>query len=454
MKHCSAARPAARLAAVLALAFAAAASAHEGKLTFAPVLEAATPAVVTIEVSGAQARNPLAADPLFRHFFGTPRRDSERPGPRTRAAGSGVIFDAGAGYVVTNHHVIEGAEEISVKLKDRRIYAAELVGSDAQTDIALLRIDADDLTSLPLADSDELAVGDFVVAIGNPFNLGQTVTSGIVSALGRRGGFSADGYESFIQTDASINRGNSGGALVDLDGRLVGINTAIISPSGGNAGIGFAVPANIVRLVADQLIEHGAVRRGFLGVLMAPVTAEVARALDLPKAEGVVVSEVLEDSAAQAAGIEAGDVILGIDGVDVVDTAGLRTHVGLSSIGESVVIDLLRDGERLQLEATIGESQRAVAAQPASTPTLAGATMRDLSEDHALYGRLNAGVEIVEVEAGSRAAEAGLRPGDVILAVNRRRVANVREFDDAVNGADAVGILFQRGERRLFTVVG
>ncbi len=444
----------AALGAALALAFAPAATAHEGKLTFAPVLERATPAVVTIEVTGPEARNPLLNDPFFRRFFGdgTPRQNSPR---RPAAAGSGVIIDAAAGYVVTNHHVIDGAERITVKLKDRREFDAELVGSDAQTDIALLRIEADDLDALPLGDSDDVLVGDFVVAIGNPFNLGQTVTSGIVSALGRRGGFSPDGYEDFIQTDAAINRGNSGGALVDLDGRLVGINTAIISRTGTNVGVGFAVPANIVRHVTGDLVEHGTVRRGFLGIQMEALAPEVAEELDLPRAEGVVVSEVIADTAAEAAGIEPGDVIVSVDGEDVLDRMDLRNRVGLSKVGEEVRIGLLRAGKRKTVKATIGElEQRTVAARSPATDRFAGATVRDLSDEHELYGRVPGGVEVVDVAAQSPAASIGLRSGDVILAVNRQRVSSVREFDAAVASEGVVGILFQRGNRRLFTYVG
>ena len=314
-----------------------------------------------------------------------------------------------------------------------------------------MKIDADDLAALPLGDSDELSVGDFVIAIGNPFNLGQTVTSGIVSALGRRGGFTQGGYEDFIQTDASINRGNSGGALVDLDGRLVGINTAIITPSGANAGIGFAVPANIVKVITAQLLEYGDVRRGFLGVNMGPVTEDVAEALGLDKAEGVVVGEVVPDSGAEKAGIEPGDVIVSVDGEDVVDPIGLRTRIGLASIGKQVKIGIVRDGEPETLTATLGEMQRE-SARPATTPLLSGATLRDLSNEHDLYGSVQ-GIEVVDVEDGSKAATAGLRPGDVIVGINRRRVANMREFDDAIEGRDAAGLYVRRGERSLFTWV-
>lgn len=427
-------------------ALATTAAAHDGRLTFAPVLEDVTPAVVSIRTLGPQARNPLYNDPFFRRFF--PDRDAPR---QAIGAGSGVIVDARKGHVVTNHHVIDNAEEIVVELKDRRELKAELVGSDPETDIALLKIDADDLEALPLGDSDDLSVGDFVIAIGNPFNLGQTVTSGIVSALGRRGGFTQGGYEDFIQTDASINRGNSGGALVDLDGHLVGINTAIITPTGANAGIGFAVPANIVRVITEQLLEFGDVRRGFLGVNMGPVTEDIAEAFELDKAEGVVVREVVQDSGAERAGIEPGDVIVSVDGEEVVDPIGLRTRIGLAAVGEEVELGIIRDGEQETLNATLGEVQRA-SARPASSQLLAGARLRDLSNDHDLYGRVE-GVEVVDVEDGSRAAAAGLRAGDVIVGVNRRPIGSVREFDDAIEGRRAAGLFVQRGDRQFLTWV-
>ena len=434
------------LVAVVAALATTTAAAHEGRLTFAPVLENVTPAVVSIRTLGPQARNPFYNDPLYRRFF--PDRNAPR---QAVGAGSGVIVDAGKGHVVTNHHVIDDAEEIVVELKDRRKLKAELIGSDPETDIALLKIDAEDLEALPLGDSDELSVGDFVIAIGNPFNLGQTVTSGIVSALGRRGGFTAGGYEDFIQTDASINRGNSGGALVDLDGHLVGINTAIITPTGANAGIGFAVPANIVRVITEQLLEFGDVRRGFLGVSMDLVTADVAEALELQKVEGVLVREVVADSGAERAGIEPGDVIVSVDGEDVVDPIGLRTRVGLAAVGEEVELGIIRDGEPETLTATLGEVQRA-SARPASSQLLAGARLRDLSNEHDLYGRVE-GVEVVDVEDGSRAAAAGLRAGDVIVGVNRHRVENVRQFDDAIEGRRAAGLFVQRGDRQFLTWV-
>lgn len=429
--------PQAAAAALLAAACAfipALAHAHDGKLTFAPVLKKVTPAVVNIEVVGA------------RRSFSWPRGRTFQ----SRGSGAGVVIDADEGHVVTNHHVIADADEITVVLEDRRTFEAELIGSDAATDIALLRIDADDLQALPLGDSEALAVGDFVVAVGNPFELGHTVTSGIVSALGR-GGFSRQGYEDFIQTDAAINRGNSGGPLVDLDGRLVGINSSIITPSGANAGVGFAVPSNIVQVVTSQILEHGEVRRGQLGVMIANLRPEDSAALGLESVNGALVSEVMSGTAADDAGIEPGDVIVGLDGKEVVDSRDLRTRIALAPIGGEVDIDVVRDGERKTLEAVIGalESARASAG---AVPLLAGAQWRNLSRDHELHGSVS-GVELAEVAPDSPAWNAGLRTGDVIVRVNRRPVTNAQELEEALAESEVAGLLVQRGERRLFALV-
>ena len=410
------------------------AHAHDGKLTFAPVLKKVTPAVVNIEVVGA------------RRSFSWPRGRTFQ----SRGSGAGVVIDADEGHVVTNHHVIADADEITVVLEDRRTFEAELIGSDAATDIALLRIDADDLQALPLGDSEALAVGDFVVAVGNPFELGHTVTSGIVSALGR-GGFSRQGYEDFIQTDAAINRGNSGGPLVDLDGRLVGINSSIITPSGANAGVGFAVPSNIVQVVTSQILEHGEVRRGQLGVMIANLRPEDSAALGLESVNGALVSEVMSGTAADDAGIEPGDVIVGLDGKEVVDSRDLRTRIALAPIGGEVDIDVVRDGERKTLEAVIGALESARAATGA-VPLLAGAQWRNLSRDHELHGSVS-GVELAEVAPDSPAWNAGLRTGDVIVRVNRRPVTSAQELEEALAESEVAGLLVQRGERRLFALV-
>lgn len=320
--------------------------------TLAPILERVTPAVVNISVVSRSpaADNPLLRDPFFRRFFNVPEGYAEE---RTQvSAGSGVIVDSTRGYVLTNHHVVANGLEVYVILKDRRRFKAQIVGSDEATDIAVLKIDADNLTELPFGDSNSLKVGDFVVAIGNPFGLGQTVTSGIVSALGRTG-LKVGGYEDFIQTDASINPGNSGGALVDLRGELIGINTAILSPGGGNIGIGFAVPSNMAHAVLDQLVRYGEVRRGRLGVTVQDVTADMAEAMGLASAEGALIARVESGSSAARAGIRTGDVVVAIDGHPVTSAADLRNRVGMVTTGERVDVDLVRKGRRMSVPVSV-----------------------------------------------------------------------------------------------------
>ena len=423
-------------ATILAAVLASAAAAHDGKLTFAPVLKKVTPAVVNIEV-GARVRT----DPRMRFFF------REMPNFRLRqGGGAGVIIDADEGHVVTNHHVVDSADDISVTLQDGREFEAELVGSDPATDIALLKIDAEDLNELALGDSDKLAVGDFVVAIGNPFELGHTVTSGIVSALGRDGINSS--YQDFIQTDAAINRGNSGGALVDLDGRLVGINSVIVTPTGASAGLGFAVPSNTVRFVTDQLADTGEVQRGLLGVHIDRVPQQDAELLGLKSARGVVVETVMPDTAAEAAGIEAGDVIVSLNEREIANPRELVARVANTPAGTDVEIGIVRDGKRKTLEATIGTQRDAPSWQRRARPrALAGAEVRDLARDHELHGR---GVEVAAVAEGSLAARNGLQAGDVILRVNRQSVGSVAELNDALAEADSVWLTIQRDDRQRF----
>lgn len=321
---------------------AAAFSPPSGTTTIAPMLEAVTPAVVNIAVlqRAPQIDNPLFRDPFFRRFFDIPDVVPSKP---QVAAGSGVIIDSRRGFVVTNNHVVEKSEEIQVKLKDGRAVRAKLIGRDPPTDIAVLQIDADHLTALPLGESDRLRVGDFVVAIGNPFGLGQTVTSGIVSALGRTG-LTSEGYEDFIQTDASINPGNSGGALVNYQGELIGINTAIIGPSGGSVGIGFAVPVNIVRSVMEQIIEHGQVQRGRLGVALQDLTADMAESLRLDNLEGALIAQVQQGSPADRAGLRAGDVVIAVDGRPVHNATELRNRIGMTAAGTPMELQVNNKG--------------------------------------------------------------------------------------------------------------
>ncbi|MCY3843209.1 MAG: Do family serine endopeptidase [Acidobacteria bacterium] len=418
------------------------------KLTAAPAVKKAAPAVVHISV------NQAIRGQVFDFFpFPMPDRSPREPVP---GSGSGVIIDAAEGYVVTNHHVIDNAEEITVRLEDRRTLQAELIGSDPLTDIALLRIEAEDVSELPLGDSDTLEIGDFVVAIGSPFNLDQTVTLGIVSALGRTSINRGERYEDFIQTDASINPGNSGGPLVDLEGRLVGINTALLSPGNavaGNVGIGFAVPSNMARAVVDQLLEFGEIRRGRLGVQIAEVSPGIARDYDLDEITGALVTRVFEDSPAEEAGIRVEDVIVSVDDEPVDDPGDLRNRIAFSRVGETVRIGILRDGDRIEKEAVIGEMQPVAVAGKISSEKLEGVEFGEIGREHPWFGRVQ-GVEVSSIEPRSRAWESGLRRGDIILAVNREAVRGFEEFADTVEEQeDVLALLVQRGGRRMLVVV-
>ena len=408
----------------------------ESMPSLAPMLKSVNPAVVNISTYTTRnvQQNPLLNDPFFRHFFNIPEQQMRPRQRRTQSAGSGVIIDADAGTVLTNHHVVDGADEITVSLEDGRSFKAELVGSDPDVDIAVLKIDAKDLSEVDLADSDSLQVGDFVVAIGNPFGLGQTVTTGIVSALGRTG-LGIEGYENFIQTDASINPGNSGGALVNLRGELVGVNTAILAPSGGNVGIGFAIPANMAMASIEQILTHGEVRRGKLGVSIQDLTSELAEAFDIKAGQrGAVVAEVQEGSAADKAGIKAGDVVVEVDGKAVLSSAQLRNAIGLRRVGDRVKLTLLRDGKEKSVKVTLGAAKKQVAAdQPAVHPLLDGVGLKN-SDD-------NKGIVVTEVQPDSPAA-GKLQPGDLLVSANQRRVRTVSELQAAA-GANADGMLLR-----------
>jgi serine protease Do/serine protease DegQ len=402
---------------------------RDGMPTLAPMLETVTPAVVNISVlsRSPEVENPLLQDPFFRRFFDVP----SRPKPQL-SAGSGVVVDSERGLVLTNHHVVKNAQEIVVTLKDRREFKAKLVGSDAGTDIALLQIDAPSLKAVKFGDSDQLAVGDYVVAIGNPFGLGQTVTSGIVSALGRSG-LDIEGYEDFIQTDASINPGNSGGALVNLKGELVGINTAIIGPAGGNVGIGFAVPSNMVRAVMTQLVRFGEVRRGVFGVTSQDLTPEMARALNVASTQGAAVVDVAAGSAAEKAGLKPADVVVAINGRPVRGSLDLRNQLGLVPVGETVQITVQREGRERTVRAAL-EPVKPRTGRGAALPELAGASLVNVESGRRNGGHPD-GVGVASVEYGSPAWNHGLRPGDLIVGVNRRKVGSVNELEAALKGS-------------------
>jgi serine protease DegQ len=437
-----------------------AAAVQQGLPSLAPMLQQVTPAVVSIRTSRQlhvedrlSFRNGLPEElQRYFHFDRTVPLPDGESSPFRRGAGSGVIVDAQRGYVVTNHHVVESAEGIEITLNDGRSYTAELVGSDRGTDIALLQIAASDLRALDFADSDSAEVGDFVVAIGNPFGLGQTVTAGIISAVGRAG-LDNDKYEDFIQTDAAINMGNSGGALVDLEGRLVGINAAIISSNGGGSdGIGFAVPANMVAAVVGHLERDGEVRRGMLGVQISDNSRRLADALGLSTSDGALVARVLPGSTAEQAGLEVYDVITAIDGDPVSSGRDLRNLVALVRLGQTVELQITRGETKLSLAAVIGGRDEAVpdtGATVAIADVFAGARLASVIE-----GGLAAGVEVLAVDPGSQAARAGLEVGDIVIEVNRQLVRNLQEFNQqAEQEGDFLALTVLRDERPLLIMV-
>jgi serine protease Do/serine protease DegQ len=416
--------------------------------SLAPMIEKTRPAVVNIATRGSMdiQNHPLLNDPLFQRFFKGFENLPQRK--EVKSLGSGVIIDADAGYIVTNHHVIDGADEIAVTLYDGTQLEAKIIGSDPEADVAILKVEHDHLTHIPFADSSKLRVGDFTVAIGNPFGLGQTVTSGIVSALGRTG-LGIEGYEDFIQTDASINPGNSGGALVNLRGELIGINTAILASGGsGNVGIGFAIPINMVRELIDQLIEYGEVRRGMLGVIMQNLTPELAGAFGLELHQGVVISQVVDNSAASKAGLQAGDVVSSINGIPVKSASAMRNMVGLMRVGAKMDITVIREGSEQQLTAYIQDEVEQAVAGEKLNPRLAGAQIEGHDENGNKY------LVVADVARGSAAWNARLRKDDLILSVNRAPVKTLADMKKMVNMSDEQ-ILFnvQRGQTALFILI-
>jgi serine protease Do/serine protease DegQ len=448
------------VAALLALGYAGAAGAASALPTavdgqpmpsLAPLIKRVSPAVVNIGVRGkVQApQHPFFDDPNFRRFFGMPPGGTPRE-REFRSAGSGVIVDSAAGFIVTNAHVVENADEITVTLMDNREVQAEVVGADKGSDVAVIKVKDGSLpTDIRLADSGKVEVGDFVVAIGNPFGLQHTVTSGIVSALGRTG-INREGYENFIQTDAAINPGNSGGALINLRGELVGINTAILSQSGGNMGIGFAIPSNMVRTVMEQLIEFGEVKRGVLGVTILSLNSDYRKSLGLDDdVQGALVSQVLEGSAAAAAGLQAGDVITSVNG-DVVKGSGeLRNMIGMARIGDKVQLGIIREGKPVKLTAVIAEQSEVTAEASELHPALAGAELADALPEQTPGG----GVLIQSVEPGSPASRIGLRTNDIIVGVDRTRVGNLRQFGEAISEREAFLLTLRRGSQSVILPV-
>ncbi len=415
------------------------------KNVFVPIVKTASPAVVNIATSRTvdqkNFRSPLMDDPFFRRFFGDkmPNGRDNNGGKRKRkesSLGSGVIVDSG-GYIITNNHVVAGADEITVLMGDKREFVGKVVGTDPKTDLAVIKIDAKNLPSVPWGDSDRLEVGEYVLAIGNPFGLNQTITMGIVSAVGRANVGIAD-YEDFIQTDAAINPGNSGGALINLDGELIGINTAIFSRSGGYMGIGFAVPSNMARTVMDSLIKTGKVVRGWLGVSIQKVTKDLAKQFGLKDSNGALIGEVMSGTPAKAGGIKDGDVIISYDGKAVDSPATLRNLVAQTAVGKRVKVIVVRDGKRKTLKVKIGEQPKDVAeagigaeGDSDESSALAGLEVRTLTDDIARQIGLpegTQGVVVAGVEPNSSAQEAGLRKGDVIVELNRKKVRKLSDF--------------------------
>lgn len=427
----------------------------DGKVlpSLAPMLERVTPAVVNIATEGrVQVRlNPLFSDPFFRRFFNVPDQPLER---KTQSLGSGVIVNAERGLVLTNNHVIANAVQITVTLRDGRQLEAELIGTDPKTDVAVIKIPAEDLIDIKPADSDALRVGDFVAAIGNPFGIGQTVSSGIVGGL-NRSGLGIEEYENFIQTDAAINPGNSGGALVDLRGELVGINTAIFSQGGGNIGIGFAIPINLAMQIMEQLLENGQVQRGFLGISTQDLTPALIEAFGLKQNYGAVITNVVEDSSAGKAGLQPGDILIKINDRDVKNASDVRNRFGLLSVGDQVVFDILRGGKSKKITTTVTAAKEdSSSPSPVTVNTrLEGVTISEIGSDHQYYGQIE-GVYVAGVQRGSPAWRSGLRHGDVITSVNRQLVKDVPTFLKLVNGKDASLLLrILRGNAAAFIVI-
>ncbi len=413
--------------------------------SIAPMLKKVNPAVVNISTfSTREVYNPLLNDPFFRHFFQIPEQPRQRPKRQQQSAGSGVIVDKDNGLVITNFHVINNADEVYVSLIDGRDFKAKVVGVDKELDIGVLKINGSDLAEVQLGDSSRLEVGDFVVAIGNPFGLGQTVTTGVVSALGRSG-LGIEGYENFIQTDASINPGNSGGALVNLYGQLIGINTAIIAPSGGNIGIGFAIPIDMVKASMQQIVRHGEVKRGMIGVTIQDIDSELRKAFNLKHGQqGVLITGVMDDSAAEKSGLKAGDVIVSVDGKATRSTGQLRSTIAVKEIGDKLNLTVIRDGREQEFVVKV-EKAKASAATLSQHKLLQGVKLEKNPKGD--------GVVIVAIAPNSVAAYSGLRPGDVIMEANRMRVYDLDSLSKALSRSENELLLQINRDGRYFYLV-
>ena len=414
--------------------------------SLAPMLEKVLPAVVSVQVEGTARQSQRIPEELKKYFGEEAPDQQAQP---FEGLGSGVIIDAAKGYILTDNHVISQADKISVQLNDGREFDAKLIGGDDQSDIALLQVqNPSNLTQIAIADSDKLRVGDFAVAVGNPFGLGQTATSGIVSALGRSG-LNLEGLENFIQTDASINRGNSGGALLNLNGELIGINTAILAPGGGSIGIGFAIPSNMAKTLSQQLIQFGEVKRGLLGIKGMEMSADIAKAFKLNVQRGAFVSEVLPNSGSAKAGVKSGDVIVSLNDKPLSSFAELRSRIATTEPGAKVKLGLIREGKPLTVEVTLDKSTSSSASAEQISPALQGATLSD--------GQLKdgtKGISVTAVEKSSPAAQAGLHQDDVIVGVNRTRVQSIAEMRKVLESKPAViALQIIRGNDTLYILL-
>ena len=425
-----------------------------GVPSLAPMLENVTPAVVNIyTISESEQRNQLIDDPFLRKFFNIPNQQKSRKRNRS-GLGSGVIINSKKGYVITNNHVIAKAKDIKVKLHDGREFKAKLVGADPASDIAIIQIKPENLTAIKFSNSEKLRVGDFVVAIGNPFGIGQTVTSGIVSALGRSG-LGIEAYENFIQTDASINPGNSGGALVNLRGELVGINTAIIGSRGasaGSVGIGLAIPVNMALDITDQLLKYGEVKRGYLGVSAQNLTDDLSKAFGVETNRGAIITRVQKDSPADLSGIKVGDVVTKINNKAIENAASMRNKIGLLKINSTITLQINRKGKVLTKKVRIVEPDKAKIKNLKLNPRLSGVIFGDIKKNMPEYGKVN-GIKIMKMRKDSKAFSVGIRPNDIVLSINNIPVQSLKDLEIVANNNDELVLHVQRQNRTAFILL-